>query len=113
MIRLFDNIKTNSNKPKLRIITLGGTTTVTKNMTVYECGDDIVVLDCGFGFPDSEMLGVDVVLPDITYLLERKEKVKGIFISHGHDDHIGALPFVLKELNVPVYSTRLVQGLIS
>ncbi|MBI4091331.1 ribonuclease J [candidate division WWE3 bacterium] len=98
--------------PQVRIITLGGTTAVTKNMTVYECQDTIIVVDCGFGFPDSEMLGVDVVLPDITYLQERKNKVKAIFISHGHDDHVGAIPFVIKNLNVPIYSTRLVQGLI-
>lgn len=97
---------------ELKIITLGGTTSVTKNMTVYEYGNDIVVVDCGFGFPDSEMLGVDVVLPDITYLLERQDKVRGIFITHGHEDHIGALPYVLRDLHVPVYSTKLVQGLI-
>lgn len=103
----------NSNpQSQVRIITLGGTTTVTKNMTVYESGDDIIVVDCGFGFPDSEMLGVDVVLPDITYLLERKDKVRGIFITHGHEDHIGAIPYVLRDLNVPIYCTRLVQGLI-
>lgn len=103
----------NSGKPELRVITLGGTTAVTKNMTVYECGEDIIVVDCGFGFPDAEMLGVDVVLPDITYLLERQHKVRGIFISHGHDDHIGAIPYVLKDLKVPIYCTKLVQGLIS
>lgn len=100
-------------RPEVKVITLGGTTTVTKNMTVYECGNDIIVVDCGFGFPDSEMLGVDVILPDITYLLERKDKVKAIFITHGHEDHIGALPYVISDLNVPIYSTRLVNGLIS
>lgn len=102
-----------SNAPEVRVITLGGTTGVTKNMTVYECGDTIIVVDCGFGFPDSEMLGVDVVLPDVSYLVERKHKVKGIFITHGHEDHIGAIPYVLKDLQVPIYSSRLVQGLLS
>ncbi|MEK7595545.1 MAG: ribonuclease J [Patescibacteria group bacterium] len=98
--------------PELRIISLGGTTAVTKNMTVYECGDFMIVVDCGFGFPDSEMLGVDVVLPDISYILERKNKLKAVFITHGHDDHIGAIPFLIRDLAVPIYSTRLVKGLI-
>jgi len=113
MMRLFDNIKTNSNKPKLRIITLGGTETVTKNMTIYECGDDIIIVDCGVGFPDSEMYGVDVVIPDFSYLLEHKEKVRGLFITHGHEDHIGAVPYLLQELNIPVYTSKLVQGFIN
>ena len=113
MIRLFDNIKTSDNKLKLRIITLGGTETVTKNMTVYECGDDIIIVDCGVGFPDSEMYGVDVVIPDFSYLLENKEKVRGLFITHGHEDHIGAVPYLLQELNIPVYTSKLVQGFIN
>ena len=99
-------------KPEVKIISLGGTTGVTKNMTVYECGDTIIAVDCGIGFPDSEMLGVDVVLPDVSYLVQRLDKLKAIFISHGHDDHIGAVPYVIKDLRVPVYSTKLVQGLL-
>ena len=113
MMRLFDNIKTNSNKPRLRIITLGGTETVTKNITIYECGEDIIIVDCGVGFPDSEMHGVDVVIPDFSYLLEHREKVRGLFITHGHEDHIGAVPYLLSELNVPVYTSKLVQGFIN
>ena len=101
------------NSPPLKFIPLGGTTDVTKNMYVYEYGDDIIVIDAGIGFPDSEMLGVDVVIPDISYLLERREKVRGIIISHGHEDHFGALPYVLSELKVPVYATKWVQGLVS
>lgn len=109
------NLETNqpiSDGKEIKIITLGGTTTVTKNMTIYETENDIIVVDCGFGFPDSEMLGVDIVLPDITYLMEKKNKVRAIFITHGHEDHTGALPYVLKDLNVPIYATRLVKGLI-
>ncbi len=99
-------------KATVKVITIGGTSAVTKNMTVYESGDDMIVVDCGIGFPDSEMLGVDVVLPDITYILENKHKLKALFISHGHEDHIGAIPYVIKDLDVPIYCTRLVQGLI-
>lgn len=103
----------NQNKNQLKFIPLGGTTDVTKNMYVYEYGNDIIVVDAGIGFPDSDMLGVDVVIPDIDYLLQNREKVRGIIISHGHEDHFGALPYVLPELKVPVFATKLVQGFIT
>lgn len=95
------------------MIPLGGVGEVGKNMWVVEYGDVILVLDCGLMFPEDEMLGIDLVIPDITYLLENKEKVRAIIISHGHEDHVGALPYVLPQLNVPIYATRLAQGLIS
>ncbi|PJA38388.1 ribonuclease J [candidate division WWE3 bacterium CG_4_9_14_3_um_filter_43_9] len=97
---------------KLKIIPLGGAGSVTKNMFVYESEKDIVVVDCGMGFPDESMLGVDLVIPDISYLLERRKKVRGIVITHGHEDHMGALPYILPQLNVPVFGTRLTMGLI-
>lgn len=98
--------------PALKIINLGGTTTVTGNLTVYECGGDILVVDCGIGFPDSDMPGVDVVIPDFSYLLENREKVRGIIVTHAHEDHFGAIPYLLKELKAPVYSSKLVLGFI-
>ncbi len=100
-------------KPKLRIVPLGGLGEIGKNMMAVEYGDDILVIDCGLMFPEDEMLGVDLVIPDIRYLLERQESVKGIIITHGHEDHTGALPYVLPRLNAPVYSSRLTHGLIS
>ncbi len=100
-------------KSKLRIIPLGGLGEIGKNMMVMEYEDDIIVIDAGLMFPSEEMLGVDLVIPDISYLLENRERVRGIVITHGHEDHIGALPYVLSQLNVPIYSTKLTQGLIS
>lgn len=97
---------------QLKILALSGTEGVTKNMTIYEYGNDIIVVDCGIGFPDADMYGVDVVIPDFTYLLENKEKVKGVFITHGHEDHLGAVPYLLRELNAPIYANALVQGFI-
>ena len=93
-------------KRKLKIIPLGGLGEIGKNITVFEYGKDIIVVDCGMTFPDDEMLGMDLVLPDTTYLTNNKDRIKGIVITHGHEDHIGALPYVLKEINVPVYGKR-------
>ncbi len=98
---------------KLKIIPLGGLNEIGKNMTVIEYGEDIIVVDCGLAFPDNDMLGVDLVIPDITYLRRNAKKIRGIFITHAHEDHIGALPYVLKELHVPVYCTKLAAGLIT
>ncbi len=100
-------------KQKVKIIPLGGHSEVGKNMLVVECGEDIIVLDAGLMFPEEEMLGIDLVIPDISYLMENKEKVRGIIVTHGHEDHIGALPYVLPQLNVPIYCTKLTAGLIS
>lgn len=97
---------------RLKIIPLGGLGEIGKNITVFEYGEDILVVDCGMAFPDDEMLGIDIVLPDVTYLKNNKERIQGIVVTHGHEDHIGALPYVLKEINVPVYGTRLAIGLI-
>lgn len=100
-------------KPKLKIIPLGGLSEIGKNMMVLEYEDDIIVVDAGLMFPEEEMLGIDLVIPDINYLLERKGKIRGVVITHGHEDHIGALPYLLPQLNVPVYATKLTVGLIS
>ncbi|WP_010251008.1 ribonuclease J [Acetivibrio cellulolyticus] len=99
-------------KKKLKVIPLGGLGEIGKNITVFEYGDDIFVVDCGTAFPDDEMLGIDLVLPDVTYLIKNKDRVRGIIITHGHEDHIGGLPYVLKEVNVPVFGSRLALGLL-
>lgn len=97
---------------KIRVIPLGGLHEIGKNLTVFEYGNDVVILDCGMAFPDDDMLGVDIVIPDITYLHKVADKIRGIVLTHGHEDHIGALPYVLKEFNVPVFGTRLTLGIL-
>ena len=100
-------------KRKLKIIPIGGLSEIGKNMTAFEYGNDIIVVDAGLMFPGEDMLGIDLVIPDISYLVENQSKVRGIFLTHGHEDHIGALPYVLSQINVPVYATKLTRGLVS
>ena len=99
-------------KGKLRIIPLGGLNEIGKNLTVIEYEDEIIVVDCGLGFPDEDMLGIDLVIPDISYLEANSEKIKGIFLTHGHEDHIGAIPYILRLINPPIFGTRLTLGII-
>ena len=105
------NIAYNPNA-KVRIIPLGGLHEIGKNMTAIECGEDIIVIDCGLAFPDEEMPGVDLVIPDVTYLEANASKVRGIVLTHGHEDHIGAIPYVLRNINPPIYGTRLTVGIV-
>ena len=97
---------------KLKIIPLGGLNEIGKNLTVYEYGNDIIIVDVGMGFPDDEMYGIDVVIPDFSYLIQNVDRIRGIFITHGHEDHIGAIPYLLRDVNVPIYATRMSAGLI-
>jgi ribonuclease J len=100
------------NEKKVKIIPLGGLGKIGMNITAFEYEDSIIVVDCGISFPEENMLGIDLVIPDVSYLIENQEKVKAFFITHGHEDHIGALPYVLKDINVPVYATKLTVGMI-
>ncbi len=97
---------------KMKIIPLGGLNEIGKNMTVYEHGGDIIVVDCGMAFPGDDMYGIDLVIPDVSFLVKNKARIRGLFITHGHEDHIGAIPYVLKQVNMPIYCTRLTAGLI-
>jgi len=97
---------------KLKIISLGGLNEIGKNLTVFEYGGDMIIIDCGMGFPDDDMYGIDIVIPDITYLIANRSKIRGIILTHGHEDHIGALPYVMREINVPIFATPLTAGLI-
>ena len=97
---------------KLKIISLGGLNEIGKNMTVYEYGEDIIVIDVGMGFPDDDMYGIDVVIPDFSYLIKNKDRIRGIFLTHGHEDHIGSIPYLLRDINVPIYATRMTAGLV-
>ena len=98
--------------PKVKIFSLGGLNEIGKNITCIECENDIIVIDCGIGFPDDDMLGVDLVIPDFTYLINNVDKIRGVFITHGHEDHIGSLPYLLRAMNVPVFGTRLSLGIV-
>ncbi len=100
------------NSEKIKIIPLGGLEQIGMNITVFEYGDEMIVVDCGLSFPTDDMLGIDLVIPDVTYLKENQSKLKGFFITHGHEDHIGALPYILKEVNAPIFATTLTMGLI-
>ena len=97
---------------KLKIIPLGGLNEIGKNMTVYEFGGEIIVVDCGMAFPGDDMYGIDSIIPDVSYLIKNKGRIRGLFITHGHEDHVGAIPYVLKQVNMPIYCTRFTAGLI-
>ena len=104
--------RTKGKLKKLRVIPLGGLGEIGKNLTVLEYSDNILIIDCGLGFPNDDMLGVDLVVNDITYLISNAEKIKGLVLTHGHEDHIGGIPFLLQKLSLPIYGTRLTLGIL-
>ena len=97
---------------KLKVIPLGGLGEIGKNLTVFETEEDIILVDCGLKFPDENMYGIDIVIPEFTYLIEKRNKIRGLFLTHGHEDHIGAIPYLLKQINIPIYGTKLTMGLL-
>ncbi|MDD4563895.1 MAG: ribonuclease J [Eubacteriales bacterium] len=105
-------VEVNKGAGPVKVIPIGGLNEIGKNMTILEYNNDIMLIDCGMSFPDDEMFGIDIVIPDFSYLIKNREKVKGVILTHGHEDHIGAMPYLLKELNIPVYGTRLTLGLV-
>ena len=100
------------NTTKLRVMMLGGLNEIGKNLAVLEYGNDMIIVDCGLAFPDDDMLGIDLVIPDISYLEKNADRIRGILLTHGHEDHIGALPYVLRSINPPIYGTRLTLGIL-
>ena len=98
--------------PELKVIPIGGLNEIGKNMTLLECNNQIMIIDCGLSFPDDEMYGIDIVIPDFSYLIANRERIAGMVITHGHEDHIGAVPYLLKNIKIPVYGTRLTLGLV-
>ena len=107
-----NSVEVKFKKSPIKIIPLGGLLEIGKNITVFEYENDIIIIDCGIAFPEDDMLGVDLVIPDVSYLERNKEKIRGMVITHGHEDHIGAIPYFLKQINVPIYATKLTAGLI-
>ena len=106
------NRRRNQETKNLKITPLGGLNEIGKNLTVVEYGDEMILIDCGLSFPENEMLGIDIVIPDFQYILDNQEKLKGLVITHGHEDHIGAIPYLLKMVDVPLYGTKLTLGLV-
>ena len=108
--KIENDVEVKFKKSSIKIIPLGGLLEIGKNITVFEYENDIIIVDCGLAFPEDDMLGVDLVIPDISYLERNKEKIRGLVITHGHEDHIGAIPYFIKQINVPIYETNLTAG---